>query len=346
MRIVHYINQFFGGIGGEAAADTPPQARAGAVGPGLALQQALGRDAEVVGTVICGDSLFADRMEETASEVFGLIEGLRPEAVAAGPAFNAGRYGLACGRVCLDVARRLGRPAVAGMYPENAAVELYRQDVFIVPTAPTATGMRDAVGHMARLLLKLGRGQRLAPAAVDGYIPRGRRLNGRVERSASARAADMLLARAGSVAFSTEVPLPRYDRVSPPAPVTDLGRARLALVSECGLVPSGNPDRLEWVRASKWLKYSLAGADELPPGRYEIAHGGYDAAYALQDPDRLIPLDAVRELERQGEIGSLLPAYYVTCGNHGILSQMAQHAREIAAELRAQRVDAVLLVAT
>jgi len=39
-------------------------------------------------------------------------------------------------------------------------------------------------------------------------------------------------------------------------------------------------------------------------------------------------------------------AYYVTCGNHGILSQMAQHAREIAADLRAQNVDAVLLVAT
>lgn len=37
---------------------------------------------------------------------------------------------------------------------------------------------------------------------------------------------------------------------------------------------------------------------------------------------------------------------YVTCGNHGILTQMAQHAREIAADLRARNVDAVLLVAT
>ena len=41
----------------------------------------------------------------------------------------------------------------------------------------------------------------------------------------------------------------------------------------------------------------------------------------------------MRELERRGEIGSLLDDYYVTCGNHGILSQMATHAREIAADL-------------
>jgi hypothetical protein len=54
----------------------------------------------------------------------------------------------------------------------------------------------------------------------------------------------------------------------------------------------------------------------------------------------------VRALERRGEIRELLPAYYVTCGNHGILSEMATYAREIAADLHAQHVDAVLLVAT
>ena len=78
MRIVHYINQFFAGIGGEAAADTPPSMRPGAVGPGHALQRALGAEAEIVGTVICGDGVFADRMDETASAVLGLIEALAP----------------------------------------------------------------------------------------------------------------------------------------------------------------------------------------------------------------------------------------------------------------------------
>ena len=34
IRVVHYINQFFGGLGGEDKADTPPQITEGAAGPG------------------------------------------------------------------------------------------------------------------------------------------------------------------------------------------------------------------------------------------------------------------------------------------------------------------------
>ena len=36
-KIVHYINQFFAGIGGEEMADYKPELREGAVGPGLKL---------------------------------------------------------------------------------------------------------------------------------------------------------------------------------------------------------------------------------------------------------------------------------------------------------------------
>jgi betaine reductase len=345
LRIVHYLNQFFAGIGGEDRADTPPGSRPGAIGPGVALQQALGRDAEIVGTVFCGDGLFADRPDATGPEVVALIERFAPDVVVAGPAFDSGRYGLACARVCAEVASRLSTPALTGMAPDNAAVEVYRRDVLIVPTAPTALGMKDALAAMARLALTLGRGEPLGPAAVAGYLPRGRRMNVRSDASASARALAMLLARLRGEPFTTEVPLPRYDRVTPP-PAIDPARMRLALVTECGLVPPGNPDRLEWVRASKWLAYSLAGKDDLARGEYEVAHGGYDAAFAVENPNRLVPLDAVRELARRGEIGSVLDAYYVTCGNHGVLSQMATHAREIAADLRRQHVDAVLLVAT
>ena len=164
--------------------------------------------------------------------------------------------------------------------------------------------------------------------------------------SASARALDLLLARLKSESFETEVPLPKYETVTPPAPVADLKRVRLAIVTESGLVPKGNPGRLEWVRASRWLKYSIAGKDRLEKGDYEVIHSGYDAAFALDDPDRLVPVDAARELARCGEIGSLLDTYYVTCGNHGILSEMAQYSKEIAGELKAQDVGAVLLVAT
>jgi betaine reductase len=345
MRIVHYLNQFFGGIGGEDKADFPPQARPGVTGPGKALQQALGQEAEIVGTVICGDGLFADHPEPTAAAVLKLIAGFAPDVVIAGPAFNAGRYGLACGRVCADVVAHLGKPTVTGMFKENAAVELYR-NLLIVATSATAVGMKEALATMARLALQLGRGEPLGPAAAEGYLPRGQRINARVAGSASSRALDLLLNRIDGRPFTTEVPLPDYDQVPPPPPVADASRLRLAVVTESGLVPSGNPDKLEWVRASKWFKYSIAGKDSLKSGDYEVIHGGYDAVHTLADPNRMVPVDVLRELVRQGEIGELVESYYVTCGNHGILSEMAQHAREIAADLLAQKVGAALLVAT
>ena len=58
IRVVHYINQFFAGIGGEDKADAPPERRAGAVGARCALQAAFGQDAEIVATILCGDTSF------------------------------------------------------------------------------------------------------------------------------------------------------------------------------------------------------------------------------------------------------------------------------------------------
>ena len=34
-RVVHYLNQFFAGVGSEEQADLPPGRKEGAVGPGL-----------------------------------------------------------------------------------------------------------------------------------------------------------------------------------------------------------------------------------------------------------------------------------------------------------------------
>ena len=61
IRIVHYLNQFFAGLGAEAHAGSGPGKKAGAVGPGIALQQALGERAQVVATVYCGDNYANER---------------------------------------------------------------------------------------------------------------------------------------------------------------------------------------------------------------------------------------------------------------------------------------------
>ena len=63
-RIVHYLNQFFGGIGGEDKADYEPEVQEKVIGPGLALAQGLGDDYEIVATVICGDNYFGENLDE------------------------------------------------------------------------------------------------------------------------------------------------------------------------------------------------------------------------------------------------------------------------------------------
>ena len=103
-----------------------------------------------------------------------------------------------------------------------------------------------------------------------------------------------------------------------------------ALVTESGLVPRGNPDRLPSATATHWAKYSIAGMDRLVPGEWDGVHGGYDNSAALQNPNRVVPLDAVRALEREGMIGQLLDELFVTVGNLGSLNAMKRIGAEIA----------------
>ena len=97
IRIAHYLNQFFAGIGGEERADVGVSVREGPVGPGRALQAALGDAARVVGTVICGDNFINESPEAALAPPSSReLRELAPDVVVAGPAFGSGRYGLAC----------------------------------------------------------------------------------------------------------------------------------------------------------------------------------------------------------------------------------------------------------
>src|SRR2546425_9740804 len=93
VRVVHYLNQFFGGIGAEEVAGNGVEARPGPVGPGLALQKALGERGEVMNTVICGDNYFAEREPEALEQILAALFEAQPDVVVLGPAFNSGRYG-------------------------------------------------------------------------------------------------------------------------------------------------------------------------------------------------------------------------------------------------------------
>jgi glycine reductase len=345
LRTVHYLNQFFAGIGAEDKADTPPGHREGPVGPGRLLQQALGERAEVVATVHCGDN-YAGEKPGAIDEILELVARHRPEIVIAGPAFSAGRYGVACGEVTLRARERLGVTAVTGMHVDNAAAEVYRTKLHIASTQRTATGMADALAIMARLALTLASGTALGAPAAEGYIPTGRRIYETADRPAPLRAVEMLLRKVRGEPYTTEWPVPRYHRVAAAPPLGDLARATIALVTTGGLVPAGNPDRLESGFATKWLRYSIAGADTLPPERWQSVHGGFNTSRINEDPHRVLPLDVARELEREGVIGRLHPEFFSTTGNTSVIPTMRRFAHEMAGELRAAGVDGVILTST
>lgn len=346
IRVVHYINQFYGGIGGEEKADVKPEIREGVVGPGMALKAALGNEAEIVATVICGDSYFNENMEEASAAILDMIKKYNPDLFIAGPAFNAGRYGVACGSVCKAVKENMNIPVVSGMFIENPGVDMFKKDIHIIETANAATGMRQAIPAIAKLALKLAKNETIGMPAEEGYIPRGVRKNVFKSERGSKRAVDMMVAKLKGEKFETEYKMPDFDRVAPNPPVTDMKKAKIALVTSGGIVPKGNPDRIESSSASKYGKYDLTGVNDLTEETYETAHGGYDPTYANIDADRVLPVDVMRDLEKEGIIGELHKYFYTTVGNGTSVANAKKFAATFAQELVKDGVQAVILTST
>ena len=345
-RVVHYVNQFFGQIGGEDQAHVPPVSKAGAIGPAVGLEAGLGGKGRVVGTVICGDTYFTENLDLAKSQVVEMIAAFRPDVVVVGPAFNAGRYGVACGAVAWGVAETLGVPVIGGMYVENPGLEMYGRYGYFVKTRDNAAGMRQALPQMAGLVLKLGQGQPVGAPEEENYFPRGIRVNYFAEERGSRRAVDMLVKKLGGEAFVTEYPMPVFDRVAPAPPLASVAAAKVALVTSGGIVPKGNPDRIESSSASKFGKYDLEGVTALHADTYETAHGGYDPVYANADPNRVLPVDVMRDLESQGRIGMLHRYYYSTVGNGTSVANAKRFATAIAHQLQNDGVHAVILTST
>lgn len=346
IRVVHYLNQFFGGIGGEDKADLPPRLIEGVVGPGRAIQAALGEQGEVVATVICGDNYFAENIEGACEEVRKLISSCQPDVLIAGPSFNAGRYGIACGAVCKMVQNQLGIPAVTGMYQENPGLDLYRKDVHIIRTTDSARGMVEAVNKMVNIARKFVDKEKIGRPSEEGYFSRGLLINETSDKIGAERVIDMLLLKVRGEPFESEVPRPMYDRVKPAPPIKEMGLATIALVTDGGLVPKGNPDKIEMIMATRFGRYDIKDVNTLNPAAYEVNHGGYDSAFVKQDPNRLVPVDVMRDLEREGVIGKLHDKFYSTTGLASIVEVMKNVGQGIAEALKAEGVSGVLLTST
>ncbi len=347
-KIIHCLNQFFSGLGGEEQANMAPTLVLEPKGPGLLIQKEF-PEVEVIATLTVGDNYLAENTEATVREVLALLEPLckrkSPDLLVAGPAFNAGRYGMVCGAICEAVQEELQLPAVSGMFPENPAVEIYRKNVLIALTSEDVMGMTKATHKMIPLGMKLVQGETVWPED-DGYIPQGRRKNIFVSETGASRAVKMMMARLKDEPFETEYPMPVFDRVVPAPPITDMEHTRLALVTSGGIVPKGNPDKIEAANAQRFGTYSIKNLEELSPTTHQTAHGGYDPTYANENPNRVLPLDAVRALESEGVIGSLHDFYYATVGNATSVESARNYGRSIAKVLVADGVQAVILTST
>jgi glycine reductase len=345
-RVVHYINQFYAGIGGEEFADHKPEIREGFVGPGMALTGAFGDKAEIISTIVCGDSYFNENLEEAKKTILDMVRSVNPDIFIAGPAFNAGRYGVACGTICETVQKELNIPVITGMFEENPGAEMYKDKMLIVATRDSAAGMRAAVPTMAALALKLLNKEPIGASIEEGYLPNGTRVNFFDKERGSRRAVDMLLNKMAGKPFTTEYPMPDFDRVEPSPAVKDIKAITVALVTSGGIVPKGNPDRIESSSASKFGEYDITGVNDLTADTYETAHGGYDPVYANADADRVLPVDVMRDFEHEGIIGKLYNKLYTTVGNGTSTKNSKAFAADFAQRLKNDNVQAVILTST
>lgn len=342
-KILYYLNQFYGQIGGEEKADQPPLFTEAAVGPAAAVQAQIKDVAEVVGTIICGDNYFADNQNEALAFVYKQVESVKPDLLIAGPGFNAGRYGLACGCVCDAVQNQFHIPAITGLFPENPGAEMFKKTVYIIETGNNAASMRKAMPLIISLAKKILNGEPIGFPEEEGYIPQGYRVNVRMQECGAVRGVNMLLKKMRGEKFETELPMPVFDKVKPAPAVHDLKSAKIALITSGGIVPFGNPDHIESANATKFAEYDISQLEDLTSETHMTVHGGYDPVYATADPDRVLPVDAMKLLEKEHAFGELYDHYFATVGNATAVANAKKFAIEVAQRMKLLGIQAAIL---
>lgn len=344
-KAIVYINQFFAGIGGEDKADYKPEIRNELVGPATAFNSML--DAEVTHTIICGDNYIGSNPEEATEEILGFLEGLDFDLFVAGPAFQAGRYGVACGRICKAVKEKFGAKVITSMHPENPGVEMYRKDMVIFKGGKSAREMKVDVKAISNYANKYLNGQELGSAAEEGYFSQGIRnqyFNSEMKPAAQ-RGVEMLIKKLNGEEFVTELPIPVKDVIEPAEPIKDLKHAKIALMTTGGIVPVDNPDRIQSASATRWGKYDVTGMDRLKSGEFKTIHAGFDPAAANADPNVIMPIDVLRDME--GKVyGELHKYFYSTVGTGTTQAEAERMSSEILKELQEADVDGVIMTST
>jgi glycine reductase len=186
----------------------------------------------------------------------------------------------------------------------------------------------------------------LGPARSEGYFPRGIRKNFFADKTGAERAVLMMLARLRGEPFQTEYEMPVFKHIPPARPLKDLASASIALVTSGGIVPRGNPAGLRVSSAESFHAYDISTLDALSADSFESVHGGYDRQWANENPNVVLPVDGMRELEKQGVFGRMHPLVYTTTGTGTSVQLAESFGQAIGEELRKAEVSAAILTST
>ena len=355
-RVVLYLNQFFAGIGGEDKADVGFGVSETPIGPGNLYKKCLhdvyGDDAELVATIYCGDNYFSKDTEASTAEAIKLIEPYKPDLFFAGPGFAAGRYCEACGAMCKAVKEAFNIPVVSAMRDDCKSE--YHKVAYIIKTNENAATMKDRVAEMVKLgkfltddhsneptpLLNL---EHIPDPDEYNYFRREVLAGAFIDKTVAERSVTKLLAKIKGEPFETEVVPERLEIVPCPPAIKDMSKCTICLVSDGGLVPKGNPDRMATRSNLIWNSYDLKELFK----DYEVVHAGYFNDYILADPIRLLPVDALEEDVKEGKIKGIDHLTYAMPACTTVSKKCEENGAIIAKDIVEKgEADAVILTST
>ncbi len=346
-KAIHYINQFFGGIGGEDKADFKPVLHEGVVGPGLVLNNLM-KEVEITHTIICGDNYIGSNKDDAIAEIMGLIKDLDFDIFIAGPAFQAGRYGVACGNICVAIKEKYNIPVFSSMNVENPGVEMFKKEFPVFEGSRSAASMKKDTELIAKYVDKLVTNQPLGSAEENKYFSRGIRhqiwLDNKL--TAAKRGVNMLIKKLNNEEYETELLIPKKDIIPVATPINNLATAKIAILNTGGIVPVDNPDRIQSASATRWGRYNISEMDALKGGEFKTIHAGFDPAAADTDPNVIVPLDVMKDLLKEGVYGSLHDYFYTTVGTGTTQAEASRMGREMLEYLQADQVDGVIMIST
>lgn len=127
-------------------------------------------------------------------------------------------------------------------------------------------------------------------------------------------------------------------------PAKPLRQAKLALVTTSG-IHHRNQQPFDMSDSDGDPSYRTLNGEELFDD-FQITHDYYDHTDARKDPNIIFPLGPLREMVKEGMLGSLAQTHYAFMGHidgRHIPTLVGKTAKEIASKLKADRVDLVLL---